>query len=193
MNADYKTITLAVGETRLLNTRGRVFAVDSATDAFALRFDNQAEITASSKRIFGSVDSPEFQRVTIRNPSVAANTITYAISYQQIKIETSIASVVASITVAAMKHAPSTTLGLGTPSLADGASSATITNVSGKQFFVRNLATSVGNLLIKDGSGTIMDSLAPGDPAWTLETSGSFILTASGGVVNYTGGKVIYT
>ncbi len=109
MSQQYQTITLTPGETRSLSTRGRVFAVDSATDAFGVRFDNQSEIVASSKRIFGSVDSPEFSRVTIRNTSVVANTITYAISYQQIKIETSIAQVIAQITVAAMKNAPSYT------------------------------------------------------------------------------------
>lgn len=192
MSAEYKTIIMAVGQTVSLNTRGRVFAVDSATDIFALRFDNAAEITASSKRIFGSVDSPEFSRVTLRNTSVSANTITYAVSYQQLKIETSVASIIATVTVAAMKHAPSTTLGSGLVALADATSSAAITNTNGKQFAVRNHASSTGALQIKDASGTIMDVLQPGDPAWTLETSGTFILTASGGAVNYSWAKVIY-
>ena len=192
MSQQYQTITLAVGESRSLNTRGRVFAVDSSTDNFQLRFNDQAEITASSKRIFGSVDSPEFSRVTLRNTSVSANTITYGISFQQIKIETSVASVIANITVAAMKHAPSTTLGSGIVALADTASSAAITNTNGKQFAVRNHTTSVGSLQIKDASGNIMDVLAPGDPPWTLETSGTFILTASGGACDYSWGKLIY-
>lgn len=192
MSQEYKTITLAVGETRSLATRGRVFAVDSATENFGLRFENQAEITASSKRIFGSVDSPEFNRVTLRNTGVGANTITYAVSFQQIKIETSVASIIANITVAAMKHAATTTAGSGIITLASGASSAAITNTNGKQFAVRNHASSVGNLQIKDASGNIMDVLAPGDPPWTMETSGTFILTASGGSCDYSWGKLIY-
>lgn len=192
MSQEYKTITLAVGETRSLATRGRVFAVDSATENFGLRFENNAEITASSKRIFGSVDSPEFNRVTLRNTGVGANTITYAVSFQQIKIETSVASIIANITVAAMKHAATTTLGSGIITLGSGASSAAITNVNGKQFAVRNHATSAGSLQIKDASGNIMDVLAPGDPPWTLETSGTFILTASGGACDYSWAKLIY-
>ena len=192
MSQEYKTITLAVGESRSLSTQGRVFAVDSATDSFALRFENQAEITASSKRIFGSVDSPEFNRVTLRNTSVVANTITYAVSFQQIKIETSVAQIIANVTISAMKHAPSTTLGSGIIALADTATSADITNVNGKQFAVRNHSTSAGSLQIKDGSGSIMDVLSPGDPPWTLETSGTFQLTADGGAVDYSWSKLIY-
>lgn len=193
MSQEYKTITLAVGESRSLSTRGRVFAVDSATDNFALRFENQAEIVGSSKRIFGSVDSPEFNRVTIRNTSVIANTITYAVSSQQIKLETAVASIVASVTISAMKHSPTTTLGSGIITLGSGASSLAITNTNGKQFAVRNHSTSVGTLQIKDASGNIMDVLAPGDPPWTLETSGTFHLTASAGACDYSWSKVIYT
>lgn len=105
MNASYQTITLAPGESRSFHSRGKVFACDSATDNFGVRFDDQSELTASSKRIFGSPQSPEFRRFTIHNTSGAANTIVFAVSYQSIVIEQQVASITASIT-ASGKNAP---------------------------------------------------------------------------------------
>lgn len=192
MSLQFQTVILAAGASLAIQTRGKVFVCDSATDNFNIRADNSAEITMAAKRVFGSSTSPEFGRITIRNTSVATNTITFAITLQDVKIEQAVSSVIATITVAAQKNAPTTVSGSGIIALGSGSSTAAITNTGGKQFAVRNHATSVGTLQIKDGSGNIMDVLAPGDPPWTLETSGTFILTASGGACDYSWNKVIY-
>lgn len=192
MNLNYVSITLAAGASYAIHQPGRVFACDSSTADFALRFDNQAEITASSKRVFGSSTSPAFSRVTLRNTSGSSNTIVFAISFQDIKIEQQIASIIATITVAASRNAATTNSGSGITALADAAT-ATFTNTNRKQIIIRNRSSSAGTLQIQDGSGNIMDELAPGDPAWTVESSGTFIIKASGGSVSYIVGQVIYS
>lgn len=192
MNLNYTSVTLLAGQSYAIHQTGRVFACDSATADFALRFDNQAEITASAKRVFGSSTSPAFGRVTIRNTSGSTNTIVFAISFQDIKIEQQIASIIATITVAASRNAATTNSGSGIVALASNAT-ATFTNTNRKQITIRNRSSSTGNLQIQDASGNIMDELAPGDPAWTVESSGTFIIKAVGGAVDYTVGQVTYS
>lgn len=193
MSLNYQSMTLAVGESRAIHTRGKVFVCDTATTGFMLRIENNAEIPMEAKRVVGSSTSPEFSRVTVRNSGVVPNTIVWAITSQDVQIEKQIASINATVTVAAQKNAPTSIAGSGLQVLTAGNSTGAITNPNGKQFFVRNHPASAGVLQIKDGAGNLMDALNPGDPAWTVETSGTFILTASGGNCTYSWGKVIYT
>lgn len=196
MSQQYIPIVLGVGETRTLQTSGKVFVCDSSTGDFAIRFDNSAEITGSSKRAFGSSTSPTFNRVTVRNTSGVTNTVVYAISLSDIKIEQQIASVIATITVAASTNASTYTKGSGVQTLTSGAN-ISYTGLDGsaarRQIVVRNRSTSAGVLNIRDASGNIMDTLAAGDPPWTLETNGTINLHASGGDCDYTIASTFYT
>lgn len=150
--------------------------VQAVTGTATISFEDGDPITVAQGDMFKADWPGVFNKITVNVAGAGSVTLVYGIGE----------------TNASSSSAPTTVAGSGIVSLADAASSAAITNVKGKQFAVRNHASSAGNLQIKDGSGNIMDVLAPGDPAWTLETSGTFILTASGGAVNYSWAKVVY-
>ena len=166
----------------------------TTTGVFYVRPGGGSDLEQNAGRTFGD-QSNEFSSLTFYNRTGTAINAYYYVGSVPYQPDPSVVAAIASLSVTVssiITHKATTTLGSGIVALASGASSATITNVNGKQFAVRSHTTSVGNLQIKDGSGNIMDVLAPGNPAWTLETSGSFILTASGGACDYSWAKVIY-
>lgn len=189
----YQTITLAAGASFAINTRGRVFACDTATADFALRVDNQAEVTMSAKRVFGSSTSPEFSRLTLRNPSGSANTILYAISSQDLKIESQVASIVATIT-ATGKNSPTYTKGT-TASLpttqTQAFSGSDGTNVR-KSFSVFN-SHLTDDLHVRGANGILMH-IVPPRQGYPVEAGGSITLYVPGAnAITYAVCEVFYS
>ncbi len=193
MNQTYQSITLAAGESLAINKPGRVFACDTATADFALRVENQAEITASAKRVFGSSTSPTFNRLTIRNTSGAGNTIVFAISFQDIKIESQVASIVATIT-ATGKNSPtytkgsSATLGAGATQAFTGSAGVNVR----KSFSVFN-THATDDLNIRGANGTLMHVVAA-RTGFVVESGGSITLHVPGAAaITYAVCEVFYS
>ena len=176
----YQSITLAAGASFSLSRAGRVFACDSTTADFQIRFDNQAEMLCSSKRVFGSSTSPEFSRITFRNTNGVAITVVFAISDQDIQIEKQIAQIVANITVAASKNAATYTK--GTSEAIAGGGNQAFTGVDGanvrKSFSVFN-THAADDLNILAANGTIMHVCAA-RTGFVVESGGSITLTVPG-------------
>lgn len=182
MSLIFQTIILAAGETRAINTKGRVFVCDNASGDFAIRLDQSAEITMSAKRVYGSSTSPEFKLVTVRNTQAGTNTILYAITDADVQIEKQVASVIATITVAAMKNAPTYTK--GTTGTVGGGGTA-FSGLNGtdvrKTFSVFNneAAGSGKNISVQGANGTVGHIVTP-QTGYVVEAGGAITLTGSG-------------
>ncbi len=176
MSQEYKTITLAAGESRAINTPGKVFVCDTSTGSFKLRAGNQAEADCSSKRVFGSSTSPRSDRFEVRNTSGANNTIIYAIADQDIWLE-SITTVSNLNLTTSGKNAPTYTL--GTAAIAN----VTRSGIDGggqlrKQIIVQNRGSAEVEVQAANFvSGFV---IASGDPAFTMECGGDVKIIFNG-------------
>jgi hypothetical protein len=175
----YKTITLGAGETRSLSVKGKVFAVDTATGSFTARFDSGAPFEGAAKRVFGSSTSDYFRRITITDTSGGGNTIVYAVSTSDIRIESAVTTVITGISV---KAASTYTKMSGAPAGATTTFSGTDSGRQRKQIIVQNREASGGNV-IEVSDNTNEDDyrlrLAPGQ-MWTAETNGIVKVTVPG-------------
>lgn len=195
MTGSFFTITVPANSSRREVVSGKFFTCVSLTNTLSVRPSNGSELDLNAGREFGDA-SQEFSALTFYNRTGAAITTTFYAGPVPYKADPSVVATIAALTVnveSTITHKATTTLGSGIIALASGGSSAAITNTNGKQITFQNHATSAGALQVKDASGNIAAVLQPGDPPFAMETSGTFILTASGGAVDYSWLKLIYT
>jgi hypothetical protein len=200
MSPSFRTITIPAGSatnpgivTELVS--GRYYATVSTTALFYVRPDQGSQIEQNQGRRFGGEDQ-EFSKLTFFNYNASALTVTYYAGPTEYVPDPSVVATIASLSVAVnstISHAPSTPSASGILALADGVTSADITNASGKQITFQNLGTSTGALHVKDSAGNVGAVLQPGDPPFAQETPGTWKLTAVGGAVDYCWCKLIYT
>lgn len=87
---------------------------------------------------------------------------------------------------------PTSLVGSGIMRLSSGETSQIFREPRRKQFAVRNHSTSTGSLLLLDADGNVFDSLASGAAPYTLETSGDFCVSASGGYCDYSVVQIVF-
>lgn len=194
MNVNYQSVTLNANEQFAINTPGKVFICDTATGPFELRAGDQAPLTMSDKRSFGSSTSPTVSRWSIKDTSGAPNTIVFGVSMADVRIETSIGTFAATVTTSG-RDASTYTKGSGVQNLTSG-NSVTYTGLDGSKvrraIRVQCLALTAGSMDINDGSGNLMARLAVGG-VYERETNGSVQIFANGGDVTFCGGSTFYS
>lgn len=178
--SNYRTISILPGDSVTMVAQGRVFAVVSCTADFQVRLGNGSPTTVSVNRILGSSTSPDrFKNITFTNPSVSTNDITFYAGDADIKLDTTIASVTASVTTI-VKDSPTYTKG---STAATGATTTFSGSDSGKirkQIVIFNAEAAGGqNITINPNSGTGV-TLTP-QSMFTLITNGVIKITIPGG------------
>lgn len=190
--------TLTANSQVELSVPGSLFCVKESSGVFQVAFDDAdfSDVEVGIQFREGDDFTP-FKRVFLKNPTGADITCEVWIGTGRNVVDARLNTLVdRTINVSVTSQADSYTKGAGLPTLLSGAS-ATFNGLDGankrKQIVLRNLGTSAGTLQIKDGAGTIMALLDPGDPPWTMESNGSYTITASGGNCNYSAGETFYS
>lgn len=195
MSVNYQSVTLNPGESFSVNTPGKCFVCDTATGDFELRAGDQAPITFSAKRTFGSSTSPVVQRWAIKDLTGSPNTIVFGVSMADVKIETSIGTFAATVTTSGRD---ASTYSKGASATILSGTNITATGLDGskirREIRIKNRSTSVGTLEVGDLAGNLMcEPLAPGAAEWALIGNAQLKLSAVGGDVNYIVGQTFYS
>jgi hypothetical protein len=191
----FRTLTLPAGSALspgivTEQVSGRFYATVSTTGLFYVQANQGAQIEQNQGRRFGTPESKEFSKLSFFNYTASAVTLTYYAGATEYVPDPSVIATINTVNVNVSSQAASTyTKGSGIQTLTAGNSN-TYTGLDGvkvrKQIVIHNRATSTGVLDIKDGSGTLMYSLAIGASPFTLETNGTIQVTANGGTCDYT-------
>ncbi len=198
-----KEITLGPGELREFVIAGRYLRIKESTGVVKVQTDQGEFFDLEVGLAFGDETHPNFNSIFFKNPSTAVGiSVSFYVSNVPIT-DSRLNTMISRTTIVGAQAALTYFIGHGSPStnLASGASSAAMVGldnsqgawVNRKQLILRNLSSSAGALWIIDWTGlSVVDVLSPGDPPWTVESSGTFYLKAVGGAVDYIHGETYY-
>ena len=156
------------------NVAGRYFTTISATNAYKLRVGRESEIDQSNGRSYGSETSPEFDYLTFYNFAATPCTVTYYYGQEYYKGDPSTTAAPGTFNVTATPKDTYT-----------NAFNLTVdTNLSGldasnkrKSLIVQNRGGQSIEVKTSVFSGFV---IAPGDPAFQIESGGLFSIAFTG-------------